>query len=85
MEIDALNMQDEGCINAQAVVNAALGWRTQRVSILLNLEATKLKSILQKSKVNEARVIDFSGIQRKEDVNEVSELSMSSVCLRTAI
>ena len=40
-------------------------------------EATKVKSILQKSKVNEARVIDFSGIQRKEDVNEVSELSTS--------
>jgi len=36
-----------------------------------------------KVKVNEARVVDFSDIQRKEDVNEVSKLSKwstSAIC-----
>lgn len=34
-----------------------------------------IRSNSTKGKINEARVIDFSGIQRKEDVNEVSKLS----------
>ncbi|KAH9998084.1 hypothetical protein BJV74DRAFT_883222 [Russula compacta] len=56
LEIDALSMDDGECTSAQAVVNAAQEWNTQR------------------GKIGEARVIDFSGIQRKEDVNEVSKL-----------
>jgi hypothetical protein len=42
-------------------------------------------SISQKGEVNEARIIDFGGIQREEDVNEVSKLSKSFACLGTDI
>jgi hypothetical protein len=30
--------------------------------------------------MNEARVVDFGGIERKEEVNRVSKLSKSSAC-----
>ena len=32
--------------------------------------------------MNEARVVDFSGIERKEEVNRVSKLSKSSAYFR---
>jgi hypothetical protein len=40
---------------------------------------------LQKSKVNEARVVDFSGIQREKDVNEGSKLSKSPAYIAAAL
>jgi hypothetical protein len=40
---------------------------------------------LQKSKVNEARVVDFSGIQREKDVNEGSKLSKSPAYIAAVI
>ena len=40
--MEALAMQDGERINAQAVVDAALEWKTQRVSILLTVRATRL-------------------------------------------
>jgi hypothetical protein len=83
LELDALDTQDA---STQAVVNAAQEWSAQRVSIL-TYERTNhsIMSIPRKSKVNEARVVDFSGIQREEEVNRVSKLSKSSACFAAPI
>jgi hypothetical protein len=35
-----------------------------------------------KGKMSEARVVDFGGIERKEEVNRVSKLSKSSAYFR---
>lgn len=81
MEIDALDTtRDVKSIGAQA---AAQAWNAQRVSILLWIQATQkhLKFNSMKGKMNEARVVDFSGMRRKEGVNRVSKLSKLSICL----
>ena len=40
-----------------------------------------IMSIPRKEMINEARVVELSGIQREEDVNKVSKLSKSCACV----
>lgn len=79
--MDVLDTRDEKCASTQAVVNAAQEWNAQRVSIQSYAYEPLNYVNSTKGKVNEARVVCFSGIQREEEVDRVSKLSKSSTCL----
>jgi hypothetical protein len=83
LEVDTLKMHGTECISTEGFVTAAREWNIQRVSILLNVGAAQLHHICQQSMVKEGRAIDFSDIQREEEVNEVSKLSKSSANVGT--